>query len=133
MGGGLCSGVRDTRNRYSRVMNVVVRAPIEFGLQQVPVPEGSFLLVAIACGICGSDLRTLRSASQVQPSVDHRAQDLGNQGQDGVRLKGRWQVRPAAAHILAGSSRPQAHIVGEYLADPRMYVRRYAQKVAATP
>ena len=44
-----------------------------------------------------------------------------------------WQVRPAAAEILTGFGQPQAHIVGEYPADPRTYVRRYAQKVAAIP
>ena len=43
---------------------VVVRAPMDFGLEEVQVPkcpEGGFLLKVIACGLCGSDLRTLRS------------------------------------------------------------------------
>jgi L-iditol 2-dehydrogenase len=43
---------------------VVVRAPMEFGVEMVPVPEvpeGGFLLDIKACGLCGSDLRTLRS------------------------------------------------------------------------
>ena len=43
---------------------VVVRAPMEFDVETVPVPEcpaGGFLLKVIACGLCGSDLRTLRS------------------------------------------------------------------------
>jgi L-iditol 2-dehydrogenase len=42
---------------------VVVRAPMEFDVEDVPVPEcpeGGFLLKVIACGLCGSDLRTLR-------------------------------------------------------------------------
>ena len=47
-----------------RVMNaVVVRAPTDFGLEQVPVPEGGFLLAVIACRLCGSDLRTLQRQS----------------------------------------------------------------------
>jgi L-iditol 2-dehydrogenase len=42
---------------------VVVRAPMKFEVEDVPVPEcpdGGFLLKVIACGLCGSDLRTLR-------------------------------------------------------------------------
>lgn len=43
---------------------VVVRASMQFGVEDVPVPEcpeAGFLLKVIACGLCGSDLRTLRS------------------------------------------------------------------------
>ncbi|MDI7277418.1 MAG: alcohol dehydrogenase catalytic domain-containing protein [Anaerolineae bacterium] len=43
---------------------VVVRAPLEFAVEEVPIPtiaEGGLLLKVIACGLCGSDLRTLRS------------------------------------------------------------------------
>jgi len=42
---------------------VVVRAPMEFGVDQVLVPEpppGGLLVRVQACGLCGSDLRTLR-------------------------------------------------------------------------
>ncbi|RKX72971.1 MAG: hypothetical protein DRP60_12745 [Spirochaetes bacterium] len=42
---------------------VVVRAPMEFAVEDVPVPEipqGGLLLKVLACGLCGSDLRTLR-------------------------------------------------------------------------
>lgn len=42
---------------------VVVRAPMEFAVEDVPVPEipqGGLLLKILACGLCGSDLRTLR-------------------------------------------------------------------------
>jgi L-iditol 2-dehydrogenase len=42
---------------------VVVQAPMDFGLEEVPVPDlmpGGFLLEVEACGLCGSDLRTLR-------------------------------------------------------------------------
>lgn len=43
---------------------VVVRAPMDFGLEEVPKPEcppGGLLLKVVACGLCGSDLRTLRN------------------------------------------------------------------------
>jgi L-iditol 2-dehydrogenase len=43
---------------------VVVRAPMQFAVEDVPmpdVPEGGLLLQVVACGLCGSDLRTLRS------------------------------------------------------------------------
>jgi L-iditol 2-dehydrogenase len=43
---------------------VVVRAPMQFSVEDVPVPdvpEGGLLLQVAACGLCGSDLRTLRS------------------------------------------------------------------------
>lgn len=43
---------------------LVVRAPMKFEVEEVPepdVPEGGFLLKVVACGLCGSDLRTLRS------------------------------------------------------------------------
>lgn len=43
---------------------VVVHAPMQFGVEEVPTPtcpEGGLLLKVLACGLCGSDLRTLRS------------------------------------------------------------------------
>ena len=43
---------------------VVIRAPMQFAVEDVPVPDcppGGFLMRVIACGLCGSDLRTLRS------------------------------------------------------------------------
>ena len=43
---------------------VVVQAPGQYGVQEVPIPtapEGGMLLKVYACGLCGSDLRTLRS------------------------------------------------------------------------
>ncbi len=42
----------------------VVRAPMQFDIEDVPIPQtpdGGFLLQVKACGLCGSDLRTLRS------------------------------------------------------------------------
>ena len=43
---------------------VVVHAPMQFDVERVPAPtcpEGGLLLKVNACGLCGSDLRTLRS------------------------------------------------------------------------
>ena len=43
---------------------LVVRAPKDFGIEQVEIPAppgGGLLLKVLACGLCGSDLRTLRS------------------------------------------------------------------------
>lgn len=49
----------------AEMMNaVVVRAPRDYGVEKVEiptVPEGGLLLKVLACGLCGSDLRTLRS------------------------------------------------------------------------
>lgn len=42
---------------------VVIRAPGDYGVEDVPKPEcpvGGFLVKVIGCGLCGSDLRTLR-------------------------------------------------------------------------
>ena len=43
---------------------VVVRAPMDFAVEEIAPPEapaGGLLLDVKACGLCGSDLRTLRS------------------------------------------------------------------------
>jgi len=43
---------------------VVVNAPMDFGVKDVPMPEcdeGGLIIKVLACGLCGSDLRTLRS------------------------------------------------------------------------
>lgn len=42
---------------------VVVRGPMDFSVEEVPLPQcppGGLLLKVHACGLCGSDLRTLR-------------------------------------------------------------------------
>ncbi len=43
---------------------LVVRAPLDYSIEKVEVPQasdGGLLLKVLACGLCGSDLRTLRS------------------------------------------------------------------------
>ena len=47
-----------------KMQAVVVRAPGDYGVETVPlpdIPEKGLLLKTEACGLCGSDLRTLRS------------------------------------------------------------------------
>ncbi|MFW6082500.1 MAG: alcohol dehydrogenase catalytic domain-containing protein, partial [Chloroflexota bacterium] len=47
-----------------KMQAVVVRAPMDFDVEEVPLPEtpdAGLLLKVDACGLCGSDLRTLRS------------------------------------------------------------------------
>jgi L-iditol 2-dehydrogenase len=46
------------------MLAAVINAPMDFGVQQVPrpqCPDGGLLLKVAACGLCGCDLRTLRS------------------------------------------------------------------------
>lgn len=43
---------------------IVLEEPMKYSLQEVPVPkcpDGGMLIRVIACGLCGSDLRTLKS------------------------------------------------------------------------
>ncbi len=43
---------------------LIIRAPMEFAVEEIPIPEpeaGGLLLKVLACGLCGSDLRTLHS------------------------------------------------------------------------
>lgn len=50
-----------------RMNAIVVRGLMDFDLEKVPVPdvpEGGLLLKVDACGLCGSDLRTLRSGHE---------------------------------------------------------------------
>lgn len=47
----------------NKMKAVVVRAPMDFSVEKVPVPKTpskGLLLKVLACGLCGSDLRTLR-------------------------------------------------------------------------
>lgn len=48
----------------NQMQAVVVRAPMKFAVEEVSTPEaptGGLLLKVLACALCGSDLRTLRS------------------------------------------------------------------------
>ncbi len=75
---------------------VVVQEPMKFGVETVPEPviePGGLLLKVHACGLCGSDLRTLR--------IGHRKVTLpwiigheicGTVVETGSEYQGRWQV-----------------------------------------
>lgn len=75
---------------------VVVRAPMEFAVEEVPVPEvepEGFLLQVEACGLCGSDLRTLRVGHRkvVFPwIIGHEL--CGRLVETGASYDGPWQV-----------------------------------------
>jgi L-iditol 2-dehydrogenase len=75
---------------------VVVQAPMDFGLEDVPVPEcpeGGFLLKVVACGLCGSDLRTLRSGHRkvtLPWIIGHEI--CGDVVQVGAKYQGPWRV-----------------------------------------
>ncbi len=80
---------------------VVVRAPMEFGVEQVPVPEcpeEGMLLKVLACGLCGSDLRTLRHGHhrvELPWIIGHEV--CGTVEQVGRDYRGRWEVGETVA------------------------------------
>jgi L-iditol 2-dehydrogenase len=74
---------------------VVVRAPMQFDVEDVPVPdipEGGFMLRVDACGLCGSDLRTLRSGHRKVTFPWIIGHELaGRVVEVGPRYEGKWQ------------------------------------------
>ena len=74
---------------------VVVRAPMQFDVEDVPMPacpEGGLLLKVIACGLCGSDLRTLRSGHRKVTFpwiIGHET--CGEVVEVGAKYQGPWQ------------------------------------------
>jgi len=75
---------------------VVVRAPMQFAVEDVPVPAcppGGFLLKVIAAGLCGSDLRTLRSGHRKVTFpwiIGHEI--AGEVVELGARYQGPWGI-----------------------------------------
>jgi L-iditol 2-dehydrogenase len=73
---------------------VVINAPGDYGVYEVdkPVcPDGGMLVKVIACGLCGSDLRTLRSGHhrvKLPFTVGHEIS--GQVVQLGTDYKGKW-------------------------------------------
>ncbi len=75
---------------------VVIHAPMKFGVEEVPMPEiesDGLMLKVNACGLCGSDLRTLR--------VGHRKvtfpwiighEICGDVAELGSKYEGPWQI-----------------------------------------
>jgi len=74
---------------------VVVRAPMEFDVEDVPMAEasgGGLLLKVDACGLCGSDLRTLRSGHRKVTFpwiIGHEI--CGTVVEVGAKYQGLWQ------------------------------------------
>ena len=74
---------------------LVVRAPMQFNVEDVPipdVPERGLLLKVHACGLCGSDLRTLRSGHRKVTFpwiIGHEI--CGEVVEVGDRYQGGWQ------------------------------------------
>jgi len=75
---------------------VVVRAPMQYGVEEVPVPEaprGGLLLRVVACGLCGSDLRTLRAGHRKVTFpwiIGHEV--CGTVAETGPGYAGPWRV-----------------------------------------
>jgi len=75
---------------------VVVRAPMQFEVEEVPTPacpEGGMLVQVIACGLCGSDLRTLRVGHRKVTFpwiIGHEV--CGDVVEVGARYRGPWRI-----------------------------------------
>ncbi len=75
---------------------VVVNAPGDFGVYEIdkPIcPEGGMLVKVIACGLCGSDLRTLRSGHhriELPFTIGHEIS--GEVEQLGNNYSGNWEI-----------------------------------------
>lgn len=74
---------------------VVVHGPMQFDVEAVPMPtcpDGGLLLKVNACGLCGSDLRTLRSGHRKVTFpwiIGHEI--CGEVAQVGDKYRGPWQ------------------------------------------
>lgn len=75
---------------------VVVEEPGKYGIQKVPIPEtpkGGILVRVLACALCGSDLRTLRSGHRrvtLPWIIGHETAGVVEQLGEGY--KGPWKV-----------------------------------------
>lgn len=75
---------------------LVVRAPGQYAVEEVPVPAvpaGGMLVRVIACALCGSDLRTLRSGHRRVTFpwiIGHEI--CGTLVETGPRYKGPWRI-----------------------------------------
>ena len=75
---------------------VVVRAPMEFDYTSVPVPETpkrGLLLRVLACGLCGSDLRTLKSGHRKVKLPWILGHEIaGRVVEEGEKYEGPWKT-----------------------------------------
>lgn len=98
---------------------VVVRAPMEFDVEDVPIPEapeGGLLVQVLACGLCGSDLRTLRAGHRNVTFpwiIGHEV--CGRVTETGSNYEGPWAVGELlAVSPLAYCGRCDFCLSGEY-------------------
>ena len=96
IGKGAIARPREKAMTQETMKAVVVRAPMEFSVEEVPVPEAperGLLLKVSACGLCGSDLRTLRSGHRKVTfpwTIGHEI--AGEVSELGPDYRGQWQV-----------------------------------------
>lgn len=80
----------------SQMKVVVIRGPGDFQLEWVnvpPCPDKGLLIKVLACGLCGSDLRTLRSGHRnitFPWIIGHEI--AGEVVRTGTRYQGRWRT-----------------------------------------
>ncbi len=80
---------------------VVIEAPGKYGIQEVPKPEcpaGGLIIKVLACGLCGSDLRTLRSGHhrlKLPFIVGHEV--CGQVVESVNQYSGKWQINDVLA------------------------------------
>ncbi len=79
----------------NKMKAVVVKAPMDFAVEETPVPEcpaDGMLLQVLACGLCGSDLRTLRSGHhrvKLPFTIGHEI--AGKVIETGEKYRGKWE------------------------------------------
>ena len=80
---------------------MVTHAPMQFGVEDAPMPEcpdGGLILDVIACGLCGSDLRTLRNGhSKVHFPWIIGHEIAGTVVEIGNNYRGQWKMGDALA------------------------------------
>jgi L-iditol 2-dehydrogenase len=80
----------------NKMKAVVVKAPMDFSVEKIPMPtcpEGGMLLQVLACGLCGSDLRTLRSGHhrvKLPFTIGHEI--TGKVIETGKNYRGKWKT-----------------------------------------
>lgn len=92
-----------SKETSQQMLAVVVRAPEQYGLEKVDipeVPERGMLLKVRACALCGSDLRTLRNGHRKVEFpwiIGHEI--FGTVVELGENYEGRWQI---GDHLAVG-------------------------------
>lgn len=75
---------------------LVVRAPMDYNIEKIDIPqipEGGLLLKVLSCGLCGSDLRTLRTGHrkvQLPFTIGHEI--CAKVEDSGKKYNGSWKI-----------------------------------------